>query len=213
MASLIVLRHGQAEGNTSHRFIGQYQMALTPLGASQAEMAADRLARLDVTRILSSDLDRCTATARPLAERLGMDLETTPELREIHNGEWTGLEPAEISHRWPDMWSDYAGGVDVARPGGERWEDVAGRILPIARRLLDGEAGTVVVSTHGGPSLILAAWAAGVTLRGNIFRGPLGSLDNASLTMIDPGPRLISFNDVGHLHTGLPDTRLPFEEV
>lgn len=212
MGSLIVLRHGQAEGNSSHRFIGHLPVALTSVGEEQAERTADRLAQLDVTRIVSSDLVRCTATVGPLSVRLGIPIETMPELREIDNGAWTGLEPREISARWPEMWSDYTRGEDVPRPDGERWGDVASRVIPVARDLL-ADDGTVVVGTHGGPSLILAAWAAGLDVPGNIFRGPLGSLDNASLTVLEPGPRLLSFNDVGHLGSAAPDSRLPFEQT
>lgn len=212
MGSLIVLRHGQADGNSTHRFIGHLPVELTATGRSQAERAAERLAQLEVTRIVSSDLVRCLDTARPLADRLDMEVETIADLREIDNGEWTGLEPREIAARWPDMWTDYVNGEDVPRPGGERWAAVAARVIPIAQEILDGD-GTTVVSTHGGPSLIMAAWAAGLPIHGNIFRGPLGSLDNASLTMIDAGPRLLSFNDVGHLGRAGPDPRLAFEQI
>lgn len=209
MATLVIVRHGQAEGNDSHRFIGQTQMELTQTGHRQAEAVAERLASLSITRMVSSDLVRTVATLRPLANRIGQDIQTDRRLREIHNGEWTGLLPTEIAARWPDMWADYVAGVDVPRPGGETWGDVANRVIPVATELL-AETGTVVIGSHGGPALILAMWAAGHDVTGNIFRGRLAALNNASVTVIDPGPRLVTFNDVGHL-TASPDQRLPFE--
>lgn len=212
MSLLVVVRHGQAEGNSTHRLIGQSQVPLTETGRHQAELVADRLERLGVSRIVTSDLVRCVETVEPLAGRIGVVPETTPSLREIDNGAWTGLEPAEIEARWPEMWKAYVEGDDVARPDGERWSDVAARVVPVAERLLSDD-GTVAVCTHGGPTLILALWAAGIAPRGNIFRGRLGSLDNASLTTIQSGPRLVAFNDVGHLAGDGPDTSLPFESV
>lgn len=208
MSTLILVRHGEAEGNGSHRFIGQTEMQLTETGLVQAETVAGRLARLPVSRIIASDLKRTMRTVQPLADRLGLEVEPEPRLREIYNGEWTGLLPQEISTRWPEMWAEYVTGVDVARPGGERWADVAARVVPVASELLS-EEGTIVIGSHGGPILILALWALGVPIEGNIFMRNLGAVSNTSVTVIDPGPRLVSFNDVGHL-SAAPDLRLPF---
>lgn len=208
MAALILVRHGEAEGNGDHRFIGQSEMPLTEEGRRQSGLVADRLAHVPITRIVASDLSRTMATMEPLAERLGLPVEPEPRLREIANGEWTGLLPGEIESRWPEMWVDYVSGIDVARPGGERWADVSARVVPVAEELLAGE-GIVAVGAHGGPILIMALWAVGVRVEGNIFRGPLAALNNTSVTVIDPGPRLAAFNDVGHLGAAL-DLRLPF---
>lgn len=209
MATLIIVRHGDAEGNLDHRFIGQSQVALTPLGRRQAEAVADRLADESVTRVVASDLSRCLDTVAPLARRLDLAVETDRRLREIQNGDWTGMLPTEIAARWPELWSDYVNGVDVDRPAGERWRDVAARVLEAAEELM-ADDGTVVVGTHGGPALILALWAVGVKVESNIFRGRLGPVHNGSVTVLGVGPRLVAFNDVGHL-AATPDQRLPFE--
>lgn len=211
MATLLVVRHGDAEGNTDHRFNGQSQARLTDRGREQANAVAERLADQPVTRIVSSDLARCVETAEPLAERTGVEVEQRRALREIDNGEWTGLLPTEIADGWPHLWRDYAAGVDVSRPGGERWEQVAARVIPVAEELLEAD-GVTVITTHSGPTLILAMWAAGITVGGNIFRSRFGALHNCSVTVLVPGPRLVSFNDVGHL-APVPDQRLPFAPV
>ena len=211
MATLIVVRHGESGGNAEHRFIGHTQVSLTERGHFQAKRLAQRLVDEPITRIVASDLIRCVETATPLAETLGLDVETTPALREVDNGDWTGLLPTEIAARWPEIWNDYVAGVDVARPGGERWADVARRVIPVAEQLLN-EAGVVVVATHSGPALLLAMWAMGMKVQENIYAGRFGALHNTALTVIGPGPRLISYNDVGHL-AALPDQRLPFAAV
>lgn len=207
-ATLIVVRHGEAEGNDDHRLIGQSEVPLTEHGRRQSEALAQRLQAEPITRIVSSDLSRSLDTIGPLADALGLPPETDPRLREIDNGEWTGLLPSEIRARWPELWEAYVAGEDVPRPGGERWRDVARRVTAGVTPLLE-DAGTVVVATHGGPALILALWASGHSVEGNIFRSRLGALHNASITVIDAGPRLVSFNDIGHLAT-IPDRRLPF---
>jgi broad specificity phosphatase PhoE len=209
MGTVYVIRHGEADGNQDHRFIGQTQMELTEKGRRQAEAVAHRLREEPIQRLLASDLNRAVQTLEPLSRSLGIEIETHSDLREINNGEWSGLLPTEIEAGWPTLWRAYTGGADVDRPGGETWRAVATRVIPVVRPLLD-EEGVSVVASHGGPSLILALWAAGIEVDGNIFRSRLAALDNCSITVIDPGPRLVAFNDVGHLGAR-PDQRLPFE--
>jgi broad specificity phosphatase PhoE len=129
--------------------------------------------------------------------RVGTSLSNEPDPRDPQRrvGRKT---PDEIAAGWPDLWTRYRGGEDVPRPGGERWADVRTRTLATLEPLLDEDGITVVVS-HGGPILIGAHWATGQVVEGNVFRGQLGAVQNTSLTVIDPGPKLTAFNDVGHL--------------
>lgn len=198
MGRLVLVRHGQAEGNSEHRFIGQTDVALTELGRRQAEAVGLRLRTADVTRVISSDLVRASDTAAAIAAVAGLEVETEQSIREIHNGEWAGLTPDEIARGWPDLWTRYRGGEDVPRPGGERWADVRARTLGVLERLIALDGISVVVS-HGGPIIVGAHWAAGQVVDGNVFRGPLSAVRNAALTVVDPGPKLTAFNDVGHL--------------
>lgn len=216
MGSVILVRHGEAEGNRHHRLIGWSEVGLTDVGHQQARQVADRLSRAPVQRIVSSDLRRTVETAAPLAAALGMQPELDPRFREIHNGDWTGLTPDEVNDGWPDIWQRYVDGHDVDRPGGERWSDVRARVVDGLEELLASDGVTVVFS-HGGPLVIAAAWASGTVVNGNVFKGPLASAENGSLCTIVDGPRLLGYNDVGHLHAiatvdipyapGEPDTR------
>ena len=198
MGRLVLVRHAQAEGNSEHRFIGQTDVPLTELGRRQAEAVGLRLRTADIARVVSSDLSRTADTAAAIAAVSDRTVQFEPALREIHNGEWAGLTPEEIAQRWPDMWHRYRGGEDVQRPGGERWAHVRARTLAVLERLLALDGVTVVVS-HGGPIVIGAHWATGRLIEGNVFRGSLGAVQNTALTVIDQGPKLTAFNDVGHL--------------
>jgi len=199
MGSVVMVRHGEAEGNQHHRLIGWSEVGLTEAGHLQARLVAERLVRAPVRRVVSSDLRRTVETAAPLARALGIEPVLDPRFREIHNGEWTGLTPDEVSDGWPDIWQSYVEGHDVDRPGGERWSDVRARVVDGLGELLTSDGVTVVFS-HGGPLVIAAAWASGIVVNGNVFKGPLASAENASLCTIVAGPRLLGYNDVGHLH-------------
>ena len=197
----LIVRHGEAEGNKEHRFIGQIDVPLSALGRRQSHAVCRRLAEIPVTAVISSDLRRAVDTVSPLASQLGLDITRHEGLREIYNGEWSGLLPEEIKTRWPDLWERYRGGEDVARPGGECWSDVRARV--VAALLVDVEdrsdGDIVVVGTHGGPVLGILQWAMGVDA-GNVFAGPVPPVGNASLTTLKlPSRQVVSLNDVDHL--------------
>jgi glucosyl-3-phosphoglycerate phosphatase len=207
----LVIRHGQAEGNSDHRFIGQTDVPLDALGQLQAEALAKRLAQLPIERIISSDLARARDTIAPGAAALGLPVETDRRLREIANGEWSGLLPTEIKGGWPAMWQAYIEGEDVERPGGESWRKVRARVVECVNEL-QRTAELVAISTHGGPALCLVNWALGLAPDGNIFKGRLGAIENVALNVIElEGPRLLAYNDLGHVPEGLPRLRLPFD--
>jgi len=218
MTKLLVIRHGQAKGNAEHRFIGQTDVPLDDLGHLQAQALANRLQATPIDRIVSSDLSRAIDTITPLAGAIGVSIERDPRLREISNGEWSGLLPEEISARWPDLWTAYRTGEDVLRPGGEQWATVRERVIAAARDHA-ASGGVIVLCTHGGAALNLAMWAAGLPAGGNIFMGKLGALGNTSITTIEViaesgnEARLVGFNDVGHLAGATPDLRRPFDPV
>lgn len=212
----LIVRHGEAEGNQDHRFIGQTDVPLSPLGLMQAQVVSERLAAMPVTAIIASDLQRAFGTVEPASRRLGIPIRHDRDLREISNGDWNLLLPTEVAERWPEEWARYRSGVDVARPGGERWAEVQARAISAIEQDADGrdDGDVVVVGTHGGPTLGLALWAAGVTLEGGLFSGPFAPVSNASITTIElPGPRLVGFNDVGHLGDLARRTFPPFGEA
>ncbi len=210
---LLIVRHGEAEGNRDHRFIGQHDVPLSELGRRQADAVADRLERLGVDRIVASDLARARDTGAPLADRLGLPIEEDPRLREIRNGEWAMRLPEEIADQWPDLWARYRSGEDVQRPGGERWADVGVRVRAALDDFAAADAGVTVVFAHGGPVLWSVYWALGIPLEVQLFQGPAHPASNASITTIGlPGPKLRSYNETSHL-TGdlLPESDLlPF---
>jgi broad specificity phosphatase PhoE len=218
MTKLLVIRHGHAQGNAEHRFIGQTDVPLDDLGHLQAGALAARLQSTPIDRIVSSDLSRAIDTITPLAAAIGIPIERDPRLREISNGEWSGLLPGEISARWPDLWTSYRAGEDVLRPGGEQWAAVRERVVAAAREHA-ASGGVIVLCTHGGAGLNLALWAAGFPAGGNIFMGKLGALANTSITTIEIDAdsvnemRLVGFNDVGHLAGSTLDLRRPFDPV
>ena len=212
MALIMLVRHGRTPGNSSGRFIGQFDEVLDSEGRRQAALLVPRIIGFEPDRVISSDLKRCTQTMAPFAEASGMKVETDPGLREVGDGEWTNLSPEELWAGWPDLMERYRNGEDVPRPGGEQWSDVRRRVLDSLSRII-GEMGPedrVVICTHAGPSMLISSWVTGSVLPGNIFLGPLRPPSNASVTTFDPHqPALITYNETCHLRpeAGAPGDR------
>src|SRR5947209_10456728 len=103
-AEILLLRHGQSEGNEGGRFGGHGPTPLTALGRRQAEAVARALAAeggLDA--IFASDLPRGMQTAEPTAAATGIAMATTPALRERSVGVFTGMTFAEAEAAHPEI--------------------------------------------------------------------------------------------------------------
>ncbi len=105
VAEILLLRHGQSEGNEGNRFGGHGPTPLTERGRRQADLTAAALAREGLTAIWSSDLVRAVQTAEPIVAATGLPLRTTPALRERSVGVFTGLTFLEAEERYPDAFA------------------------------------------------------------------------------------------------------------
>lgn len=146
---IILLRHALADV-VPGTCLGRTPAALSPEGAAQAQELADALGQAPLVRLCSSPAVRAVDTVSPLAGRLGLEVETWPELDEIDMGEWDGL-PFEVIRREHPV--EYARrGREFASfraPGGESFEDVANRAMGALRRLAAGDR-PVLAATHAG---------------------------------------------------------------
>jgi broad specificity phosphatase PhoE len=126
-------------------------VTLTNKGHAQAERLADRLARESITAVHSSPQQRTVETARPIAERCGVGVETIEALDEVDFGVWSG-KPFEELDRDP-AWTTWNAERDRAQtPAGERIADVARRVVGhIERHLAANMGGHIVLVSHAEP--------------------------------------------------------------
>jgi probable phosphoglycerate mutase len=101
---VVIIRHGQSQGNAEGRFGGHTDTPLSPRGRKQAEATAKALASEKFDAIYSSDLPRAIETATPLAKLTGVPLETTDALRERSVGVMEGLTFEEAAERHPEQY-------------------------------------------------------------------------------------------------------------
>lgn len=176
---LVVWRHGETSYNASGRWQGQLDIPLSEVGLDQAAYAAKMLATQDVSRIVSSDLQRAARTAQALAEESGVPLTFDPRLREIDTGEWSGLTSAQVYAQFSETSRRIDAGEDLPRGGtGETVAQVAERVTAGAQDVIAGMAAgeTVVIAGHGFSGKILVMTLAGIPQR--VGQRSLRGLDN-----------------------------------
>lgn len=181
---IVLVRHAEAQGGQG-RFIGRTDLPLSAAGRAQAQELARALTGAELRAVAASPLARARDTARPLAEALGLPVDTLPGLAEIDLGAWDG-QPREAV-RAADPAAYAARGRDFAQfqpPGGESFAQVQARALAALDALARGPLPVVAV-THAGVVRAVLCHALGMPL-GNLFR-----LDpaHARCTLLAPGPQ------------------------
>jgi probable phosphoglycerate mutase len=169
MARLVLIRHGESEGNRERVFTRTPDVPLTTAGRAQVGRAAEWIAaRYAPRRVVSSPFVRARETAEIVASRLGLGVEVEDDLRERSYGELAGQPYASVrdladydpTTYW--LWRP---------PGGETLVQVAARAGAVLDRVARSSAdGDVVVVSHGAVMLALwwhvtGTWRAGGVVR------------------------------------------------
>ena len=205
MATLILLRHGRSTANTAGLLAGRTPgVALDDHGAEQAAALPARLAALPLAAAVSSPLQRCNETLRPLLDaRPELPLHTEERINECDYGEWSGRKLGELSdHPLMDVVQRHASAA--AFPGGESLRAMQNRAVEAVRdwnTRIDAEYGTdamYVMCSHGDIIKSLVADALGMHL--DLFQRI--HVDPCSLTVIRYTrlrPFLVRLGDTGDL--------------
>lgn len=183
---IIVWRHGRTAWNLAGRVQGQTDVPLDDVGREQARSAAARLASLQPSRIVSSDLSRARETAEELGRLAGVDVESDVRLRERSFGLREGLTMTEAWEQFPEHMARWAAGDESGIPGSESSAAAGERFTFALHEYLEtlGPDDTLVVVAHGG-----------VTRAGALtFLGfprdtweSFGGLSNCSWTVLEEG--------------------------
>jgi probable phosphoglycerate mutase len=92
---LHLIRHGTTD-TSGRTFAGRSDVPLNTEGRRMAQDIGHDLASMPITRVMSSPLSRAIETARPLAEGLGLEIETDPRLFEIDFGVFEGQPKTDL---------------------------------------------------------------------------------------------------------------------
>ena len=197
MSRLLLARHGQSVSNAVRRFQGAQDVALSELGARQADALGQAIRRLPIAAVYTSPLERARRTAEIAAAGLGVPLTPVDDLRELSLGDWEGRTVEEIRALPGDPYEQWVRDpVACLPPGAEPLAEVQARVVSamadIAADHPNGQQ--VLVVCHGGVISAYLAHCLGLPLS-SIWRL---TLSNGSITEVAP-PSVRCVNSTRHL--------------
>ncbi len=201
---ILLVRHGQSEGNAEGRFGGHTPTPLSARGRRQAEAAAHALAREKITAIYSSDLLRAVETAKPLAHLTGLEIERTTAFRERSVGVMEGLTFEEAAALHPEQYAALIRrDFEHILLGGESYRQMLERAMDkLDRVIAKHRGGRISIFSHTGTICILTLHLMGA-LDAPELRPVWIATTNCGITRIelrsDGFVRVLTVNDTRHL--------------
>ena len=201
---VILIRHGQSQGNAEGRFGGHTDTPLSPLGRKQAEATAKALASEKFSAIYSSDLPRAIETATPLAKLTRAPLITTEALRERSVGVMEGLTFPEAAAQHPEQYQALLRrDFDHVLLGGESYRQMLDRAAAkLDEAIQKHKGGRIALFTHTGTICILILHLIGA-LDSPELKPVWIATQNCGLARFDLRAdgfvRVMSINDTRHL--------------
>ena len=200
--NLYFLRHGETVASKTGGFCGTSDVELTPEGTIMAKDFAVAYQSVPWKAIFCSPMRRTIATAKPLCELVGMEMQLRSGLKEINFGEWEGKTPAQVNLEYHDdyvRWQSEPGWN--APPGGERAIDIARRSSEVIEEIESTYPdGNVLVVAHKATIRIMLCSLLGIDVgryRDRIYL-PVAAV--SVLEFCQQGPRLLKLSDRSHLN-------------
>ena len=198
MIRLLLVRHGQTEGNVQGRYQGRTDTELNDLGLEQADKLARRLSSEKIDCIYSSDLKRAVQTAEKVASAHDLMVRYREDLRELDVGKFEGKRLEEIVQEHgplEEMWCE----GEWRAPGGETLSQLITRVDRFVEEVRQHhKEGTILVMAHGGTLRSLLSSILGIDPR-NWWRF---QIDSTSLSILELHPEravVTLLNDTCHL--------------
>jgi probable phosphoglycerate mutase len=176
---------------------------LSPEGQAQVAELAECLGHLPIAAIYASPVLRAQDSARPLAERLGLEIRTSDALAEVDFGEWTGkaLDELRPQDAWKE-WNAFRSGAAI--PGGERMLQIQSRIVgEMLRQRQEHPEQVVALFSHGDVIRAAVAYWLGVPI--DLFlRMEIGLASVSVVAVGDYGPWVLCVNHMGRVAMPYP---------
>jgi len=141
--SILIARHGETLDN-AQGIIQFPHSPLSPLGVTQAEKLAHRLANKNITAIMASDYERAKQTALQASLTTGTKVDYNPLLREQNFGDLRGQYYKQLKS------DPFIKGFQV--PNGESWQVFCERVALAWQDITAYSQtceGNLLVVTHG----------------------------------------------------------------
>lgn len=200
------VRHGETTYSQTGSFCGAIDPELTPEGSQMAEQFAATYAKLPWNAVYVSPMKRTIATAKPLCDAVGIEMQLHDGLREIKYGEWEGKTVEEVKKDYEEDYINWLTEPAWNAPtnGGETSVEIASRSsLVIAEIQEKYKSGNVLVVSHKATIRIILCSLLGIDL--GRYRYRIGALAaSVSIVKFDVrGPLLEVLGDRSYMDENL----------
>jgi broad specificity phosphatase PhoE len=146
---IVLVRHGETDGESSIRFHGSTDVALSAEGREQVARAGREVRRQSFDLIVASSLRRSWRAAWIAGGGGPVRLES--DFREVDFGRWEGLTREEIQACDPMLYQDWVSGTDgFGYPEGESRDGFRARVGRGLERLMSADARSALLVLHKG---------------------------------------------------------------
>jgi broad specificity phosphatase PhoE len=177
---IVLVRHGETDGESSVRFHGSSDVDLSAEGREQVARAGRALRGQPIDLVVASPLRRSWRAAWIAGGGAPVRLES--DFREVDFGRWEGLTKEEIQTRDPILyqkWQSGGGGFDY--PGGESRQEFRARVSRGLARLLAADVDCALLVLHKGVIRVIVEELTGKGL-------PLGDPQLGGIVMLTRAP-------------------------
>jgi broad specificity phosphatase PhoE len=199
------LRHGQTVYSKTGGFCGDLDAELTPEGSMMAEQFAESYAKLPWNAVYVSPMKRTIATATPLCDAVGIEMQLRDGLKEIKYGKWEGETVESVREKYAEDYINWLTEPAWNAPTeGETSVQIASRSsLVIAEIQEKYKNGNVLVVSHKATIRIILCGLLGIDL--GSYRNRIAALA-ASISVVKfdvRGPMLEVLGDRSHMDENL----------
>ncbi|MGK7919682.1 MAG: histidine phosphatase family protein [Trichodesmium sp.] len=194
---LYLIRHGETTYIKTGAYCGILDPELTPEGLEMAKQFAQAYGSLNWTAAYVSPMKRTVATAKPLCDAVGLEMQLRDGLKEMNYGKWEGEKPETVNSNYHDDYVRWLTDPGWNAPtGGEKGIDVARRSSQVIEEICDNhQTGNVLVVSHKTTIRIVLCHLLGIDIgryRDRIMM-LVGGLSIVEMT--DHGPLLHCLSD------------------
>jgi probable phosphomutase (TIGR03848 family) len=196
LTTFFFVRHA-VTSHTGHKLSGRLAgIPLTDEGRQQAETVAEKLSEIPFKAVFTSPIDRTLETARVIARRQGLKVQTAEGFTEVEFGKWTDKSFKVL--RRTKLWSQVQRFPSGTRfPEGESFLDVQARAIAEVDRLRAEHPKDVICCvSHADVIKLIVSYYLGVHM--DLFqRMDIGPASVSVVAVGEPGPRVLTVNSTG----------------
>lgn len=148
---IYLVRHGQTDWNVEKKIQGHIDIPLNNEGKQQALITADKLKKLKIDKIYSSDLLRTRETAKIISQYFNVDIILDKRLRGINYGDLEGIPRTELNG---EVWEVF--NKNPEKLHAEPIRNVYNRIKNFFEEIDKNK--NILIVTHGGTLRVIMCY-------------------------------------------------------